>query len=117
MGAGGTYDGLGVAKEAGDEAVTTLAEGRWWYPTVYRNDEGDHKGTYVNVCTPIEVFPTAVRYVDLYVDVVKHADGRVERLDDDELADAIDRSAVEPELGRRARTVASSIERALREDA
>jgi hypothetical protein len=109
----GTYDALGVAREAGDVAVTKFREGRWWYPTVYRSDDGETKGTYVNVCTPVELFPSVARYVDLHVDVVKFPDGRVERVDDDELDAAVDAGDVSPELAEKARSVASSVERAL----
>jgi Ribonuclease G/E len=113
MSGGGTYDALGVSRERGDVALTKFREGRWWYPTVYRSADGELKGTYVNVCTPVECFPDAVRYVDLHVDVVKHADGRVERVDDDELGAAVDAGAVSEELAGKARSVASSLENAL----
>jgi hypothetical protein len=114
MTGGGTYDALGVPRESGDVAVTKLTEGKWWYPTVYRSADGDTKGTYVNVCTPVELFPDGARYVDLHVDVVRHADGTVERVDDDELDAAVDAGYVTAALADRARTVATSVERALR---
>ncbi len=114
MSGGGTYDALGVDRVAGDEAITKLVEGRWWYPTVYRGEDGTTRGTYVNVCTPVEVFPDAVRYVDLHVDVVKHADGSVERVDDDELDAAVEAGDVPEPLAEKARDVASAVERALR---
>ncbi|ADJ16090.1 DUF402 domain-containing protein [Halalkalicoccus jeotgali] len=110
---GGSYDALGTSRESGDVAITTLKEGRWWYPTVYRDDDGESKGTYVNVCTPVELFPTSARYVDLHVDVIKHPDGRVERVDDDELAEAVGAGLVGEELAEKARGVAAAIERAL----
>jgi hypothetical protein len=113
MSPGGTYDALGSRRESGDVAMTTLTEGRWWYPTVYKGAGGERKGTYVNVCTPVELFPDAARYVDLYVDVVKHGDGRVERVDEDELEAAVADGLVGEGLAGKARTVASSIERAL----
>ncbi|MFB6086135.1 MAG: DUF402 domain-containing protein [Halodesulfurarchaeum sp.] len=81
----GTYDAIGTEREPGDTATTRFAEGRWWYPTVYRGEGGESKGTYVNVATPVEIFPSAVRYVDLYVDVVKRPDGAVEIVDREEL--------------------------------
>ncbi|WP_323674578.1 DUF402 domain-containing protein [Halorubellus sp. PRR65] len=114
MAGGGTYDALGIPREEGDVAVTKLTEGKWWYPTVYRSEDGEKKGTYVNVCTPVELFPDGARYVDLHVDVVKHADGTVERVDDDELDAAVDAGHVSPALADRARTVAQSVTRALR---
>jgi len=61
------------------------------------------RGTYVNVCTPVEVFPDAARYVDLHVDVMKHPDGTVERVDDDELRDAEAAGDVPEPLAEKAR--------------
>ncbi|WP_276280642.1 DUF402 domain-containing protein [Halorussus caseinilyticus] len=110
----GTYDALGTTRESGDVAVTKFREGRWWYPTVYRSEDGAKKGTYVNVCTPVELFPDAARYVDLHVDVVKFPDGEVERVDDDELDEAVEDGYVAPELAEKARSVAGRVERALK---
>ncbi|MES3516595.1 MAG: DUF402 domain-containing protein [Natronomonas sp.] len=113
MTGGGTYDALDVDRESGDTATTTFVEGRWWYATVYRGSDGTRRGTYVNVCTPVEIFPREVRYVDLHVDVVKGPDGDVRRVDDDELDAAVDAGHVSEALAERAREVAASIERAL----
>ncbi|MEF8858435.1 MAG: DUF402 domain-containing protein [Halolamina sp.] len=113
MSPGGTYDALGVPREEGDTALTKFREGRWWYPTVYRDAAGEHKGTYVNICTSVELFPDAARYVDLEVDVLRYADGRVERVDDDELDEAVEAGHVSPELAQKARQVAASIQNAL----
>ncbi|WP_089693859.1 DUF402 domain-containing protein [Halogranum gelatinilyticum] len=113
MSPGGNYDALDVPREAGDTALTKFREGRWWYPTVYRDSEGERKGTYVNICTPVECFPDTLRYVDLHVDVIKHADGTVERVDDDELDDAVEAGQVSEELAEKARNVATALERAL----
>ena len=110
---GGSYDALDVERVAGDIATTTFVEGRWWYATVYKGEDGTHRGTYVNVCTPLEVFPDAVRYVDLHVDVVKTAGGEVRRVDDDELDDAVAAGTVPEPLAARAREVAASIENAI----
>jgi len=113
MSPGGTYDALGIERQAGDVAVTKLTEGKWWYPTIYRGSDGEKRGTYVNVCTPVEIFPDSVRYVDLHVDVVKHADGTVERVDDDELNAAVESGHVPENLAEKARAVASAVENAL----
>jgi hypothetical protein len=113
MTGGGTYDALGTPKESGDVARTTVKEGRWWYPTTYRGSDGASKGTYVNVCTPVEIFPDVARYVDLHVDVVKYPDGTVERVDDDELAAAVEADDVPEDLASRARAVAKAVESAL----
>lgn len=109
----GTYDGLGVDREQGDIAVTKFREGRWWYPTTYRDDSGSPKGTYVNVCTPVECFPDTIRYVDLHVDVIKHRDGTIERVDDAELDQAVDAGRLSEPLADKARSVATALENAL----
>ncbi|WP_418283737.1 DUF402 domain-containing protein [Halorubrum sp. DTA46] len=113
MTSGGTYDGLDVPRGPGDVAETSLKEGRWWYPTTYRGADGTVRGTYVNVCTPVEVFPDAARYVDLHVDVIKHADGRVERVDDTILDESVAAGHTAEKLAEKARSVASALEKAL----
>ncbi|WP_255170648.1 DUF402 domain-containing protein [Natrononativus amylolyticus] len=113
MRGGGTYDALEVPKEDGDVAVTKLREGRWWYPTTYRDSSGETKGTYVNVCTPVELFPDCARYVDLYVDVIRRPDGSVEIVDRDELEEAVADGLVSEPLAEKARGVANAVERAL----
>ncbi|ELY79946.1 hypothetical protein C486_09540 [Natrinema gari JCM 14663] len=113
MRAGGSYDALGVPKEAGDVAVTKFREGRWWYPTTYKAADGTPKGTYVNVCTPIELFPDTVRYVDLYIDVIRRSDGTVEIVDADELEAAVGDELVAEDLAEKAMDVAAAVERAL----
>lgn len=114
MSGGGRYDALEVPRESGDVAVTKFREGRWWYPTAYRDSDGETKGTYVNVCTPVELFPDSARYVDLHVDVVKFPDGEVRRVDDEELNESVDAGEVSAELAEKARSVAGSVETALR---
>jgi len=109
----GTYDALGTPRERGDVAITKFTEGRWWYPTVYRGEDGERKGTYVNICTPVEIFPDEIRYVDLHVDVVKYPDGSTERVDDDELDEAVQAGYVPDELAEKAREVASRVQKAL----
>ncbi len=113
MSSTGTYDALGTPRAPGDVATTRIREGRWWYPTAYRTADGEPRGTYVNVCTPVEVFPDAVRYVDLHVDVVRLPDGTVRRVDGDELAAAVEAGRLDETLAARARSVADRVERAL----
>ncbi|MFW6265413.1 MAG: DUF402 domain-containing protein, partial [Halanaeroarchaeum sp.] len=115
MTGGGTYDALGVPRVEGDVATTRFTEGRWWYPTVYRSEDGERRGTYVNVSTPVEVFPDVIRYVDLHVDVIKRADGTVEVVDEDELAASVDAGTVSEPLAEKAIDVASQVANALEE--
>lgn len=109
----GTYDGLDVQKSAGDVAVTTFREGQWWYPTTYRSADGELRGTYLNVNTPIEVFPDAVEYVDLHVDVVKWPDGRVAVVDEAELSATVEAGDVSEDLAEKAMAVAESVRTAI----
>lgn len=111
----GTYDALGTDRSPGDIALTKIVEGREWYPTVYRGTDGTSKGTYINICTPLEIFPEEVHYVDLHIDVIKRPDGTVEIVDADELAAAVDDEMVSPALADRARAVAERVKKALSE--
>ncbi len=112
----GTYDALGTEREPGDLAVTRFAEGRWWAPTVYRSSEGEVKGTYVNISTPVELFPDTVRYLDLHVDVIKAPDGTVEVVDEDELERAVEEGFVPERVAEKARDIADRVADAFAEE-
>jgi len=77
----GVYDGLNVPKEPGDYAVTTLKVGDWFIRTSYFSRDGEYKGTYVNISTPIELYPAKIRYVDLEADICMWPDGRTQKID------------------------------------
>ena len=113
LSAGGELDALGVPKEEGDVAETTFVEGRRWAPTVYWDDAGNRKGTYINIGTPIEVLPDTVVYIDLYVDVIKHSDGQVAVVDRDELDTAVSEGIVSDSIAETANRLASSLERSI----
>jgi len=81
----GVYDGLSVSKEPGDFAVTTLKIGEWFLKTSYFSRDGEYKGTYVNISTPIELYPTKIRYVDLEADICMWPDGRSQKIDFEKL--------------------------------
>ena len=69
MRSNGLYDGLGVAKNVGDKAISETKPGEWYITTRYFSNSGEWKGTYINLNTPVEVYPEAIRYVDLEVDI------------------------------------------------
>ncbi len=114
MSSQGSYDALGTDREPGDLAITRFVEGRWWYPTVYQGADGTRKGTYVNICTPLEIFTDQIRYVDLHVDVIRMPDRTVKRVDESELQTAVETGQVTQALATQAREVAASVEQALR---
>jgi hypothetical protein len=84
----GTYDGLGTRREPGDRAVTEAKIGGWHYKTRYFSKDGRHKGTYINLNTPIELYPYGIRYVDLEVDICVWPSGRVGKVDEKKLESA-----------------------------
>ncbi|MDW8044348.1 MAG: DUF402 domain-containing protein, partial [Nitrososphaerota archaeon] len=65
----GVYDGLKVPKRIGDYALTEVKLGEWYLKTRYFSSENHYKGMYVNINTPVELYPRCIRYVDLEVDV------------------------------------------------
>jgi len=85
----GIYDGLETRKEPDDLATTVAKIGEWHFKTQYFSKDGELKGTYVNLNTPIELYPHGIRYIDLEIDVCKWPDGRTEVLDEEEFENAI----------------------------
>ncbi|MEM2367384.1 MAG: DUF402 domain-containing protein [Candidatus Bathyarchaeia archaeon] len=94
MKADGFYDGLGTAKEAGDKAVSKTRLGEWRVTTNYYSKDGVWKGAYININTPLEVYPNALRYVDLEVDVCIRPDGETKVLDMEKLDEALERGLI-----------------------
>ncbi len=77
----GMYDGLKVRKEPGDYAVTSMRIGEWSFKTSYFSSDGVYKGTYININTPLEVYPNRIRYVDLEADICMWPDGKIQQID------------------------------------
>lgn len=92
----GTYNGLSVAKEAGDTIVSVVTLGSYVLPHAYFGSDGRLKGVYVNINTPIEACPpSAFWYIDLCVDVIWTKERGVELIDVDELQACTNRLAAE----------------------
>lgn len=94
----GFYDGLGVIKEAGDKAVSEVIFGEWYIVTKYFSKNGALKGTYININTPIEIYPNAIRYVDLEVDICIPPNGCVKILDMEKLESAFIKGLISRKL-------------------
>lgn len=94
----GIYDGLGVPKESGDYALTETEIGEWWLKTKYFSHDGQHKGTYINLNTPVELYPYGIRYVDLEVDIIVWPDGATKTVDVEKLEKALDKRMVSEKL-------------------
>ena len=96
----GVYDGLKTEKAPGDYAVTEAKIGEWHFKTRYYAKDGRYKGTYINLNTPIELYPHGIRYVDLEVDVCIWPNGRAKKLDEKKLKEAMAKGIITPKLAR-----------------
>ncbi|MEM2102935.1 MAG: ribonuclease E/G [Candidatus Bathyarchaeia archaeon] len=96
----GIYDGLDVKKEVGDVAITRAKLGEWYFQTKYFSKDGKYKGCYVNLNTPIELYPHCVRYVDLEVDVCVLPGGVIKIVDEAKLEKAVNKGYVSEKLAK-----------------
>jgi len=94
----GIYDGLKVEKDPGDYAITEAKVGEWHFKTQYFAKDGRYKGMYVNLNTPIELYPYGIRYVDLEVDVCVWPSSRIQKLDEKKLKEAAAEGVITPKL-------------------
>lgn len=107
--ADGFYDGLGVAKEAGDKAESQTKLGEWFITTNYFSKDGRWKGAYININTPVEIYPDAVRYIDLEVDVCIRPDGETKVLDMEKLQKALEKGIVSEALFEKVKCVVAAV--------
>lgn len=98
MRSNGFYDGLGTRKEAGDQALSETKPGEWYIKTKYFSKDGEWKGTYINLNTPVEVYPKTLRYVDLEVDICVRPNGTVKVLDMEKLEKAFEKGFISKRL-------------------
>ena len=94
----GVYDGLKVQKDPGDYAVTEAVIGDLSFRTRYFSRDERYKGTYININTPVELYPSKIRYVDLEVDVCVWPSGEIRRIDDEKLEEAASRGLISEKL-------------------
>lgn len=105
----GTYDGLNAGREVGDEMLTEIERDSFHFITTYISKDGEVKGYYVNICTPVEIYRDSIRYVDLEVDVVMEPAGLPRIIDEDLLERAFKESRISEAMFRRAREEAELI--------
>jgi len=94
----GMYDGLEIPRESGDYAITEAKIGDWYLKTRYYSCNDYYKGTYININTPIELYPNSIRYVDLEVDLCIKPKGNVQILDEDKFEAAVREGIVSKKL-------------------
>jgi predicted RNA-binding protein associated with RNAse of E/G family len=105
----GAYDGLGIAKEEGDYAITEGREQDWVLKHVYYGKEGRPKGAFFNINTPLELYPGKIRYLDLHVDVVSWPDGRCQIVDKEKLEACVKRGYLSQWLADKAMGIAEEL--------
>ncbi len=109
----GEYDALGVIKEPGDRGRSIVDTSKWYIIHEYISADGRLKGVYANINTPPEVGLGRVKYLDLYVDVVKRPGSPAEIVDIEELTSAYEAGNITRELYERAVEEAERLERKL----
>lgn len=103
---GGVYDGLDMPIERGDFAVTSVEDQAWYCVHRYFDKDENLKGEYVNINTPVELYADRIRYVDLFVDVVRRAGGKPRIVDEKELDEATRQGLLPMKLRNRALEIA-----------
>lgn len=111
-----SYEGVDVVSSEGDYALTQVIPGAFSLRTNYYSRDGSLKGTYVNINTGVEVYPSngnspgRIRYVDLEIDVVKAPiteDPRI--IDQHLLKKAVQRGFITQEMADQSRSKAQTI--------
>ncbi|HID08998.1 TPA: DUF402 domain-containing protein, partial [Candidatus Micrarchaeota archaeon] len=82
--------------------LVELYEDRWWGRRIYLRDDGTVIGEIYNIHTPPELYPDGVRYFDLEVDVVHHANGEVKVVDEDVLTRKVEAGLIPEALADKA---------------
>jgi hypothetical protein len=106
---GGRYDGLDLPIQSGDYGITEITPGAWFLRHRYFTKRGEFKGEYINVNTPIELYPDHIRYVDLHVDVVKRKGETPRIIDEDQLESITKEGFISPRLREKATNVSRKL--------
>ena len=105
----GDYDGLGVSKNNGDIAVSKIFNSEYYIETRYYSKYGNLKGTYININTPVEIYSSYLRYIDLDLDVIIWPDGHGEIIDESKLKDAESRGVITKSFANKIRNLAEDL--------
>lgn len=111
-------EGVEVPRDDGDYALTEVVPGSMTLVTEYYSRNDELKGTYLNINTGVELYPSngsgpgRIRYVDLEIDVIKtpfEENGRVRVIDQHLLKRAVQRGFITKEMADQARSRADAI--------
>jgi predicted RNA-binding protein associated with RNAse of E/G family len=101
--------------EPGSPVIWFTYPGEWFDIGRFHLADGRFTGIYANVLTPVEMEEHRWRTTDLCLDVWSGVDGRVELLDEEDLAEAVARGWVDEITAARARTEGAELLRRARE--
>jgi hypothetical protein len=108
-------EGVDVSRSEGDYALTHVIPGALTLVTDYHSKDGKLKGTYVNINTGIEIYPSngsnpsRIRYIDLEIDIVAPKQGETRIIDQHLLKRAVQRGFITKEMADQARAKAKSV--------
>ena len=109
-------DDVDVVGDEGDYALTHVVPGRLTLFTNYYSRTDELKGTYANINTGVEVYPSngtspgKIRYVDLEIDVVRAPADQPPRIIDQHLLKrAVQRGFITEEIAELSRTKAKTV--------
>jgi hypothetical protein len=111
-------EGVEVPRDDGDYALTEVVPGSMTLVTEYYSKNDVLKGTYLNINTGVELYPSngsgpgRIRYVDLEIDVIKtpfEENGKIRVIDQHLLNRAVQRGFITDEMATQARSRADAI--------
>lgn len=106
-----------VVLEAGAPVVWLTYPGRWYDIGRFHLRDGTFTGWYANILTPVRMQGDHWETTDLCLDVWAGADGRVEVLDEDQFAEAVERRWMDSATAAAAREHAETLALAARQGA
>lgn len=109
----GKYDGLNILQEEGDWSIIEAREGSWVCKRSYYRQDGSLIGELYNINTGIELYPGKIRYIDLKVDVVRWAGGKVKIIDQPQLYQSVKDGLISEPLADKALRTAQELRQSL----
>ena len=103
----GMLDALNIPKEPGYSGVTRVFMGEWITIHEYYSSNGSLVGVYANINTPPEIGFSGIKYLDLYIDVVKKPGEEPLVVDQEQLEESCEEGFLTKSLCSEARTMAS----------
>lgn len=98
---------------AGVPVMHLIPDATWWIAAWCLDGPNTHIG--VDICVPPALIDGEWTYIDLEIDLVAHADGRVRIEDEDEFIDACEADLITRDEAAHARAAAVEAERGLRD--